>query len=79
MLPIDYRYLTDLEKNEILVSRIRENEAAIYRMEVQKVELEALGDSSKEMIDMLNTQINTYSVKNYLLLVEQQRLLLSQK
>ena len=62
MSDIVYEYLTDKEKNDILVSRIKSHEYTIYGAEITKLELSsldpvdsiALASAEQQILDVQN-------------------------
>lgn len=75
MASIIYDYLTDGEKNDILVSRIRSNEYAIYNFEINKIE-EASGGNNQTIISDLDLEIQKLKNKIDALKAEQATLIL---
>ena len=75
MSSIIYNYLTDSEKNEIIATRIRSNEYALYNMEVTKVE-EQNGDNRAEILSEMDSEIEKLQDKVTALKAEQAKLVL---
>lgn len=75
MTSIIYEYLTDNEKNEILISRIRSNEYAIFNFEINKLE-EANAANSPTVLADLDIEINKIKDKIAALKAEQAKLVL---
>ena len=65
-----YKYLTDQEKQEIIVSHIKSNEYNLYNIEVTKVEELASSNPNQSRIDAFDAQISEIQLKLAALTVE---------
>lgn len=76
MVSLIYNYLTDSEKNEIIESRIKSHEYAMFNTQITKLEFLSVDPVDQIVINDLETQILDLQAKIDLLKSEQAKLTL---
>lgn len=76
MNPLIFEYLTDSEKSEIIISRIKSHEYTIYNLEINKLEAELDSNFDQSSINAIDIRISDLQSKIAALKAEQSTLVL---